>query len=82
MICFPIVHFIAACWPRQSRSALASQPSTHMQGPVPVHRGQINYLTGGIGEDEEDAMKAAAGDYNLLISNAERDGDSPQAPIS
>ena len=44
-------------------------------GPMPVHRGQISYITGGIGEDEEDAMKAAAGDYNLLISNAEKDGE-------
>jgi len=43
--------------------------------PMPVHRGQITYITGGIGADEEDAMKAASGDYNLLISNAEKDGE-------
>ena len=43
--------------------------------PVPVHRGEVTYLTGGIGADEEDAMKAAASNYNLLISNAERDGE-------
>jgi len=43
--------------------------------PMPIHRGQITYITGGIGEDEEDAMKATAGEYNLLISNAERNGE-------
>ena len=43
--------------------------------PMPVHEGPITYITGGIGADEEDAMKAAAPGYNLLISNAEKDGE-------
>ena len=43
--------------------------------PMPVHEGQITYITGGIGDDEEDAMKAAAHDYDLLISNAESNGE-------
>lgn len=43
--------------------------------PIPIHQGPVTYLTGGIGADEEDAMKAATSDYNLLISNAEKDGE-------
>jgi hypothetical protein len=42
--------------------------------PMPVHQGHITYITGGIGDDEQQAMEASAHDYNLLISNAEKDG--------
>ena len=43
--------------------------------PHPVHQGQSSYITGGIGEDEKQAMEASARDYDLLISNAEKDGE-------
>jgi hypothetical protein len=43
--------------------------------PQPIHQGQASYITGGIGEDEQQAIEASARDYNLLISNAEKDGE-------
>ncbi len=43
--------------------------------PKAVQQGQVSYMTGGIGEDEQQAMEASARDYNLLISNAEKDGE-------
>ena len=42
--------------------------------PMPVQQGQVTYISGGIGDDEIAAMKASAGAYDLLISNAEKDG--------
>lgn len=41
--------------------------------PTPVQQGEVTYITGGIGDDEIEAMKASVGAYNLLISNAEKD---------
>ncbi len=41
---------------------------------VPVQQGAVTYITGGIGDDEIAAMKASIGAYNLLISDAEKDG--------
>ena len=34
----------------------------------------ITYVTGGFGQDEACAMKAAAGDYDLMLTFAQRDG--------
>lgn len=34
----------------------------------------ITYVTGGFGQEESCAMKAAAGNYNLMLTFAERDG--------
>jgi hypothetical protein len=43
--------------------------------PQPVHEGNVTYISGGIGADEEAALKSEAKDYNLLISNADKDGN-------
>jgi hypothetical protein len=40
---------------------------------VPIHD-EITYVTGGFGQDESCAMKAAAGNYDLMLTFAERDG--------
>jgi hypothetical protein len=37
-------------------------------------RDDITYVTGGFGQDESCAMKAAAGNYGLMLTFAERDG--------
>jgi len=42
--------------------------------PQPVHQGKVTYITGGIGEAETQALKASARNYDLQISNAEKDG--------
>ncbi|MBK5965934.1 hypothetical protein CCR95_18095 [Thiocystis minor] len=41
--------------------------------PAQMHNG-ITYITGGIGQPESDAMKAAAGRYDLMLTFAERSG--------
>jgi hypothetical protein len=42
--------------------------------PMPIQQGEVTYISGGIGDDEIAAMKASAGAYDLLVSNAEKDG--------
>jgi len=39
-----------------------------------VYRGDIIYMSGGVGLTERDAMKAKAHDFNLLVSNADKKG--------
>jgi len=43
-------------------------------GLQPVHSGNITYVTGGFGQSEQHALKAAAKDYNLEITNAIKSG--------
>lgn len=52
-----------------SAPALAEAPF-----PMPIQQGDVTYITGGIGEDEAEAMRASASAYNLLVTNARRDG--------
>jgi hypothetical protein len=60
--------------------ALAMIPATPVLGdeigelPQVQMHGDITYVTGGIGQDESCAMKAAAGNYDLMLTFAERDG--------
>jgi hypothetical protein len=42
--------------------------------PEVMHQGAITYTSGGFGLEERDALKATAKDYNILISNADREG--------
>jgi hypothetical protein len=42
--------------------------------PRPVNEGQASYITGGIGNEEQQAMEDAAPNYNLQVTNSERDG--------
>ena len=43
--------------------------------PQPVFDGSIVYLTGGIGQAEQHALKSDAGRYDLAITNANARGD-------
>jgi hypothetical protein len=42
--------------------------------PEVMHQDGISYVTGGVGADETNAMKANARNYNLFISNSEKNG--------
>jgi hypothetical protein len=42
--------------------------------PQPMHQGKIAYVTGGIGHAEQQALKAEARDYNLAVTNADKEG--------
>ncbi len=55
----------------QAIPALAADPSA--LPPAQTQNG-ITYVTGGIGETESNAMKAAAGHYDLMLTFAERSG--------
>jgi hypothetical protein len=56
--------------------AFAGVLSTVQAGLPPVqHQGAVEYVSGGIGLDESEAMKAAAKDYPLALTfAAQRDG--------
>ncbi len=41
----------------------------------PVQQGDARYITGGIGDDERQAMDAAAPNYDLHVTNSEPSGD-------
>ncbi|HUY68988.1 MAG TPA: hypothetical protein VMV79_06770 [Alphaproteobacteria bacterium] len=43
-------------------------------GLQPVIKGDVTYVTGGIGEDERKALEAMKKDYNLHVINADRSG--------
>jgi hypothetical protein len=42
--------------------------------PEPVQQGAVTYISGGVGLDEQQAMKAAAKDYALTITYADKAG--------
>ena len=56
----------------QAVPALAVDPSAL---PATQTQNGITYVTGGIGDPEAAAMKAAAKNYNLMLTFAERRGD-------
>jgi|SRR5579859_3907156 len=42
--------------------------------PRPVQEGSASYISGGIGQDEQDAIRAEAANYNLQVTNSEPGG--------
>lgn len=42
--------------------------------PQPVHHGNVTYITGGIGQSEQNSLRSQAGNYNLLITDANKQG--------
>ena len=55
--------------------AIAGVLSTAQAGMPPVqHQGAIEYVSGGIGIDESEAMKAASGNYPLALTFAAQRG--------
>ncbi len=56
-------------------AVLSSSPVWASDSVLEVYQqGNISYITGGIGQDESDALKAAEKDYNLRILNTDRTG--------
>jgi hypothetical protein len=57
-------------------SALLYSPFSHAESFLPDvrMRGDISYITGGVGDEETEAMKSERGDYNLHIMNSDANG--------
>ena len=56
-------------------SALSASLAWAQDNPLEVQQqGNISYITGGIGKDESDALRAAQSNYNLRIMNADKSG--------
>ncbi len=85
-------------WRREVAAALAmtailmfaalSAPVAQAQTPLPQARsqGSIEYVTGGVGKDEADAIKQASSDYSLLLelasSGPKREGRTAGAYVA
>ncbi|WP_157202104.1 carboxypeptidase regulatory-like domain-containing protein [Massilia sp. Root335] len=50
--------------------AVALTSTAALAAPTPHQQNGITYINGGIGEEEQDAMKAQRADYNLLLTFA------------
>ena len=50
--------------------AVCLTPAAVLAAPMPHQQNGITYLNGGIGEEEQGAMKAQRADYNLLLTFA------------
>jgi len=50
------------------------QEQQDMQAMPPQQAGNVLYVSGGIGDDELDAMKAQASQYNFRMINSDRTG--------
>jgi hypothetical protein len=55
--------------------AQENQETWSQDQPEVMHQGAITYTSGGFGLEERDALKATAKNYNLIISNADRQGN-------
>lgn len=56
-------------------AALSASPVWADDNPLEVQQqGGISYVTGGIGKDESDALRATQSNYNLRIMNADKSG--------
>jgi hypothetical protein len=56
-------------------AALAATPALADTMLKPVQDGGITYISGGIGLDEEDAIKAQAQNYNLQVTTSNTKGE-------
>lgn len=54
--------------------AQENQETWSQDQPEVMHQGAIAYTSGGFGLEERDALKATAKNYNLIVSNADRQG--------
>ena len=61
------------------------QPPATAAALPPADASGIAHITGGVGDDERDAMEAVRGDYNVHIVNSNKDGafnDSTEITIT
>jgi len=54
--------------------ATSGAPGAYAYSLQPQQVGNVTYVTGGIGDEERDALKAVKNDYNLSILSAARSG--------
>lgn len=50
--------------------AVCLSPAAVLAAPAPQQQNGITYLNGGVGQEEQDAMKAQRADYNLRLTFA------------
>src|ERR1700741_3281696 len=65
-------------YPRLAAVMLASAVTTsgaQAYSLQPQQTGNVTYLTGGIGDEERDAMKTVKSDYNLSLMSASKAGE-------
>jgi hypothetical protein len=73
----PIAYAYDSDQPEQSVAAAATNPITDANG--------VTHITGGVGDDERDAIESVRGQYNVHITNSNKDGafnDSTQITIT
>jgi hypothetical protein len=65
----------AICCACLASPALAEQPDVSAPPPLtPVVAGDVTFLTGGVGESEQAAIRKMTGDYNVRITLTRPDG--------
>jgi hypothetical protein len=50
--------------------AVCLNPAAVLASPTPHQQNGVTYINGGVGQEEQDAMKAQRADYNLLLTFA------------
>lgn len=55
-------------------AALAAPAFAAPPLPQPMHQDGVTYISGGIGQSEQRALEAGAKNYNLAITNADKEG--------
>jgi len=71
MVSFRITRNVAVI---ASMSAALCVPALAEPLLQPSHQGNVTYISGGVGLDEQNALKADAHEYDLAISNSNRAG--------
>jgi hypothetical protein len=66
--------FLTAAMSAAGISLAYSYTPGYISLPQPQQEGAITYVTGGIGDEERDALKAQKKDYNLSIVSADKSG--------
>ncbi len=66
--------------PNQALSGEAALPSPKVaeeasSGMHAVQQGNVRYITGGIGDEERDALNSVKGEYNVHVTSTNRDGE-------
>jgi hypothetical protein len=56
-------------------------PATVLAAPTPKQQNGITYINGGVGEEEQAAMKAQRADYNLLLTFATKQSGAYRSDV-
>jgi len=61
--------------------AIALAPAVTLAAPTPQQQNGITYINGGVGEEEQAAMKAQRADYNLLLTFATKQSGAYRSDV-